>query len=102
MIIAFTIVAILLVPSAFIFWRGQPRTKRVRELRHFNKTVVVLVIATAIVTTLYSWLTTGQSSDRAWWPIMAILGSCFFIAMELILSSAVRYFMFRGDEKVAN
>jgi len=50
---------------------------------------VILIALAPFISTIQQ----GQSADRAWWPILAFLGSLFVLPIVLILGGLIRNFI---------
>jgi len=62
----------------------------------YNSIVFGSSLIACLIVCLYFYLTTGQSVDRAWWPILALLGSLFTFAIVLIIGGFFRnYIIFK-------
>jgi hypothetical protein len=95
MITASVILLPILLASVWFFVRAQPSTSRIAALRRFNVYVAVIAALAVCLVTLYFWNTTGQSIDRAWWPVLATLASVLMVAIVLVFGIVVRFVLFR-------
>ena len=78
MIAASTILAPLVLACVVLYIRFQPNKTGSQNIQiRFNLFVAALAILASIAVSIYFWQTTGQSVDRAWWPVLAIFGSVF-------------------------
>jgi hypothetical protein len=68
----------------------------------YNSFVFGSSIIACLIICIYFYLTTGQSVDRAWWPILAILGSLFSFAIILIIGLLFRNYLIFGKIKCNN
>ncbi len=98
MIAAFTILAPLLLACVVLFIRFQPKAANKSTKNRFNIIVAALAILASIAVSIYFWRTTGQSVDRAWWPVLATFGSMFLISFILVVGVLIRYAIFKKDE----
>lgn len=95
MILALLFLLPMLLASVWLFARAQPSTERVVALRRYNRAVISAASLSALAVTGYFWATTGQSVDSAWWPVLAVLGGTFVVALALIIGAIVRIAVFR-------
>ena len=98
MIVAFTILAPLLLVCVVLFIRFQPRAGNKSTKNRFNIIVAALATLASIAVSIYFWRTTGQSVDSVWWPVLATYGSMFLISLILVISILIRYAIFKKDE----
>jgi len=88
---------IILVPffliSIWLYFKSSPKHIEKQTGHIYNLIIVVLSIMACSTVGLYFYYTTGQSADRAWWPILAFLGSLFVLPIVLILGGLIRNFI---------
>ena len=98
MIAASTILAPLLLACVVLYIRFQPNTTGNKNTQNrFNLFVAALAILASIAAFIYFWQTTGQSVDRAWWPVLALFASMFLISFILVIGILIRFATFRKD-----
>jgi len=88
---------IILVPfsliSIWFYIKSTPKHFEKQAGHIYNFIIVVLLIMACSTVSLYFCYSTGQSADRAWWPILAFLGSLFVLPIVLILGGLIRNFI---------
>jgi len=57
---------------------------------------IIAGIVGSVGTTFYFWKTTGQSEDRAWWPVGAAVCSLMWLCVVMIVTLVVRLLIARG------
>lgn len=94
------LVSVILFPLlAIIIWlfvRSYPLAQYGEAVRRFNNTTLAIVATSCTAVSLYVWGTIGQSTDRAWWPILALFGSVLVSILVLLVAANVRARLFRG------
>jgi hypothetical protein len=88
---------IILVPfsliSIWLYFKSSPKHIEKQTGHIYNFIIVVLSLLACLAVGLYTYYSTGQSADRAWWPILAFLGSLFVLPIVLILGGLIRNFI---------
>jgi len=98
-----TLLASILVPiillTIFIFFSTTPKHVRKREKIFYNLMVCSFGIIGCVGISLYSYFTTGQSVDSAWWSVGAFFGSIIIFTATLIIGGIYRN-LFHFNENI--
>ncbi|HAM59950.1 MAG TPA: hypothetical protein DCQ64_32895 [Candidatus Rokubacteria bacterium] len=90
----------LLGLALWVFVRVHPRSGSAGALRAYNVGVVLVAVAGCAWTASHFYRTTGQSADRAWWPVLATLASLLVVSGVLLAGAMVRnLLLFRGRRR---
>ena len=96
MILSLIILVPLILITLRIYFKKTPKHIDKRTSTIYNFVIFTLSLIACFIVWLYTYFTTGQSVDRAWWPILAGLGSLFVFFIVLIIGGLFRNFiMFR-------
>lgn len=92
MIVTLAVLLPLCLAALFLFVRLRPRVdvSRRRAMFAFDAIVVLIAVLACRSVTLHFRRTTGESVDRAWWPILATLSSVFLASATLLVGLLVR------------
>ena len=89
-----SVALILLLPllglALWVFVRFRPRSGSAGAVRAYNVGVVLVAVAGCAWTASHFYRTTGQSVDRAWWPVLAALASLLVVSAVLLAGAALR------------
>ena len=93
MILALIILVPLIIITLLIYSKSTPKhiDKRTRTI--YNSVIFSISLIACFTVCLYTYFTTGQSVDRAWWPIFAVFGSVFVFTIVLIIGGLFRNFV---------
>ena len=79
--------------AVWVFVRVRPRSGSAGALRAYDVGVVLVAVAGCAWTASHFYRTTGQSVDRAWWPVLATLASLLVVSGVLLAGTALRNFV---------
>lgn len=90
MILALLVLVPLVLGAGLVYFRFRPNVEeaRRRDLLIFDTFVVVLILMFCGSAGMYFRVTTGQSVDRAWRPILTML-SCLLVTFSVLLIAAL-------------
>lgn len=96
MILSLAILIPLLLAAVYVYVRFRPDVDVSRRvaLRTFDGAVLLSVVLVGLGVTSHFETTTRQSSDRAWWPILAVLACLFTTPMVLFVAALIRKTVF--------
>ena len=100
MIVLLVILLPLIIITLRVYLKSTPKHIDHRKRIIFNSIIFSLSIIVCLTVFLYSYLTTGQSVDRAWWPILAVLGSLFMFEIVLIAGGLFRNLIIFRNNRV--
>ena len=96
MILALAIMFPLLAFSLWLFMRAKPIEQCRKAVHRFNIATLGVVATSCAVISVYFWQAAGQSVDRAWWPILAVLASVFSTIIILAVAALIRSILCRN------
>jgi hypothetical protein len=90
MIILFILAIPIITISLWLYLKFSPLGSTLRARAKFEISVLFLGLAGCVLACRYSYLTVGQGTDSAWWPVFA----CFYCLMlgpsVLVMAAIVR------------
>jgi len=90
MIVSFTFLMLLVCFVLWLYGKFSPEHANKKNLRIYNVIVMLLALLSCLLVSLHFYNTTGQSVDRAWWPILALLGSLLTVIVILSVGGLIR------------
>jgi len=93
MILALIILVPLIIIILLIYSKNTPKHIDKRTNSKYNSVIFTVSLIACFTVCLYTYLTTGQSVDRAWWPIFAAFGSVFIFTIVVIVGGLFRNFV---------
>ena len=84
--------------NAIVIWLYlilSPRNTTFRTRWIFEVLVFFSVVLAALLSTIYSYMTIGQSVDSGWWPFVAFFYGFVSIPVVLIIAAIIRRFVYR-------
>ena len=93
MILALIILVPLIIITLRIYFKSTPKHIDKRTSTIYNSVIFTISLIACLIVCLYTYFTTGQSIDRAWWPILAALGSLSVFPIVLIIGGLFRNFI---------
>jgi len=93
MTFALIILVPLVVITLLIYFKSTPKYIDIRTRTIYNSVIFTISLFGCFTVCLYTYFTTGQSVDRAWWPIFAVFGSLLVFAIVLIIGGLFRNFV---------
>ena len=88
------LVLIVLVPifllSVWAFLRYSPRMEGRKGVLLFNLSVLVVGLLLCAFLTFKVYASMGVGPDRAWWPILSVLGTLVVFPVVLLVAGTVR------------
>ena len=93
MIAALTVLIPFLCIVIWFYLKFTPKHANKKSLKNYNLIVVFLALLACFLVSFYFYNTTGQSVDKAWWPVLATLGSLFIIPIILLITGFIRNFI---------
>ena len=86
--------------AVWTFVRFRPRSGSAVAVRAYNVGVLLVAVAGCAWTAAHFYRITGQSVDRAWWPVLATLASLLVVSGVLLAGAMVRnLLLFRGRRR---
>ncbi|MBI1959395.1 MAG: hypothetical protein HYU42_09905 [Candidatus Rokubacteria bacterium] len=79
--------------AVWTFVRFRPRSGSAVAVRAYNVGVLLVAVAGCAWTAAHFYRITGQSVDRAWWPVLATLASLLVVSGVLLAGTALRNFV---------
>ena len=76
--------------AVWTFVRFRPRRGSAGALRAYDVGVVLVAVAGFAWTASHFYRITGQSVDRAWWPVLATLASLLVVSVVLLAGAVLR------------
>ena len=95
MLSAFALLLALLIPAVWVFVRVKPKNAEASKILRFNTRAMAFIAFALLANTIYFWVTTGHSVDRAWWPALAVMFGAFVSSILLVCATVLRYFLLR-------
>ena len=94
---------IVLIPfcgaALWAFFRFSPQDEEKKKaILIYNWIVILINILLCLGYTYRAYSSMINSVDRAWWPILSILGSLFICAISLFVGAIIRKFIFRKTD----
>lgn len=91
---------IFLVPlgmtGLFLFFHFSPKDQyKTQSIKRFNVLVIIINILSCAIYSYRTYLTMIGTTDRAWWPVLAVLGSLFIFSAILFLGTFIRFIIFK-------
>jgi len=93
MILALIILVPLIIITLLIYSKSTPKHIDKRTSTIYNSAIFIISLIACFTVCTYAYFTTGQSVDRAWWPIFAVFGSLFVFTIVLIIGGLFRNFV---------
>lgn len=99
MIFALILLIPLLILALWVYIKKSPKELNRSQVRVFDLSVffIAVLLSLAFILKTYSKLSSGP--DRAWWPILSILGSMGIITLCLVVGALIRYAVFQYISK---
>ncbi len=103
MVVALILFLPLFLVSIFLFLRCRPKLdlSEQRVVVRFDRAVFLVALLASGGAAAYFRSTTGESVDRAWWPVLAGLSALVLSSLVLFVGFVIRSLMFkprRGGE----
>lgn len=95
MIIAFTVSIPLMALVFWIYLKLGPEGTTFKSRLGFEVSVLITEILGCVALSYYSYSTVGQSTDSAWWPVIAFLYSITLIPIIFLLAGIIRKLTYR-------
>jgi len=94
---------IILVPIALValwfFFKSSPKGVQNNQIHFFNAGVVVAGVLLCGALTYKVYLMLAGGTDRAWWPVLSVLGSLIVFPATLMVGGIIRSFVgFRSSK----
>ena len=96
MMLSLTVLIPLCGVALWAFFRFSPKDINKENLILIYNIIVIFV--NILLCLIYSYRTYSimiNTVDRAWWPILSVLGSLFIFAIVLFVAAIIRFFIFR-------
>ena len=90
MILALIILIPFLCITIWLYLKFSPHHTNGNIIRNYNIIVIILALTACLLVSLYFYNTTGQSVDRAWWPVLAFFGSLFILPTIVLIGGIIR------------
>ena len=96
--IVFLIFAVpVLAFSVWIYLRLAPRGTTLKDRARYETAVLVSELAGCIAAGALAYYTVGQSTNRAWWPIIALIYCSLLVPVVLFFATLFRKGIFRKE-----
>ena len=96
MILALIILAPLVILALWQFIKLSPEGVEKRKVRFYNSVVLLVGVLLCGLLTLNVYENMAGGSDRAWWPVLSVLGSLVVFPVCLMVGGIIRnYLVFR-------
>ena len=84
--------AVMLIPfliiAVYLFLKLYPKNIPSKFIKTYNCAVLAGAVLFCGIIVLYFYKTTGQSVDKAWWPVLSVL-SCLFVFPSTLLAGII-------------
>jgi len=90
MIFAFIVLVPILVFSVWGFLRFSPKVERRQRILLFNLSVLMVGLLLCALLTLKVHANLAAGHDRAWWPILSVLGTLVVFPVVLLAGGLFR------------
>jgi hypothetical protein len=95
--ILIVIIAIpVLATATWLYLKYGPPGTTVKSRLGFEISVLFVQVIGCIGVSYYSYATVGQSTDHAWWPVIAFLYAFLLIPIMFILAAVIRKLIFKN------
>ena len=93
MILSLIILIPFVLVAVWLFFKISPKNVNGNIIKIYNIIVILSALTACLLISLYCYRTTGQSVDRAWWPVLSVLGSLFVFPLILFIGGIIRHFV---------
>ncbi len=99
MILALIILVPLVLLALWQFIKFSPEGVEKKKLLFCNSVVIIIGVILCGLLTLNVYVNMAGGSDRAWWPILSVLGSLVVFPVCLTVGGIIRnYLVFRSPK----
>jgi len=95
MILALIVLVPFCAVSLWVFFRFTPPAGKKKITNRYNYSVILLNVLLCAGFTYRTYATMINTVDRAWWPVLSVLGSLFIFPIILFIAVLTRAFIFR-------
>jgi len=93
------LILIIVIPftlfATWLFFKKSPADERKKSVHIFNLIIIILALISCSLLSMNVYARMAGGSDRAWWPIISLLGSLFLFPAWLLTGSIVRLIVFK-------